>query len=189
MRNPYRKTVVSASDRLRRMVWNVACSLLYCSSPNFMFGWRRVLLRCFGATIERGAHPYPTAKIWAPWNLWLGEDACLGPDVDCYNVAAVKILAGAIVSQGAFLCTASHDYRDPLFPLITAPITISDGSWICARAFIGPGVNVGARAVVAACSVVTGDVPANYVVGGNPVTVIKSDGRVLSSSEPRVCSQ
>jgi len=82
------------------------------------------VLRCFGAKIGAGVHPYPSARIWAPWNLRLDRDSCLANGVDCYCVAPVHIGAGAIISQYSYLCTASHDYSDPLFPLISAPIWV-----------------------------------------------------------------
>jgi putative colanic acid biosynthesis acetyltransferase WcaF len=178
MRNPFSKSTITTALRVKRLLWNVVYVVCYRPTPNVLFGWRRTCLRAFGATIGKGVHLYPTARIWAPWLLSMGDDACLGPDVDCYNVARVSILAGAIVSQGAFICTASHDYRDSEFPLIVAPVTIAEGSWICSRAFIGPGVNVGAEAVVAACAVVTKSVLPGSVVGGNPAIVIGRNGRV-----------
>ena len=98
----------------------------------------------------------------------MGGGACLAPGVECYNVATVSIDQDAIVSQRAHLCTASHDFDDPGFALIAAPIQVEANAWVCAEAFIGPGVTVERGAVVGARSVVTRDVAEMVVVAGNP---------------------
>jgi putative colanic acid biosynthesis acetyltransferase WcaF len=116
-------------------------------------------------------------KIWAPWNLEMGDYSCLSQNVDCYCVAKIKIGPHATVSQYSFLCTASHDFENPHMPLITAPIAIADGAWIAADVFIGPGVTVGEGAVVGARATVFQAVEPWTVVGGNPAKVIKK--RVL----------
>ena len=67
-----------------------------------------MLLAAFGARIGAGAHPYPGANIWAPWNLEMAPRACLANGVTCYNVARITLEADSIVSQGAHLCSASH---------------------------------------------------------------------------------
>jgi putative colanic acid biosynthesis acetyltransferase WcaF len=100
--------------------------------------------------------------------------SCLAPEVDCYNVARVELGEGVIVSQKSYLCTASHDFDDPAFPLTGAAIVIGDGAWVAADAFVGPGVHIGERAVVLARSVVVRDVDPQVVVGGNPARVLRN---------------
>jgi len=172
MLNVYRNRL-SLGNKAARVSWNVTWLLLYRPSPRLCFAWRRLLLRLFGAVVDGGAHPYPRSRIWAPWNLMMGKHSCLANDVDCYNVAPVKLGAHVTVSQNAFLCTATHDYQDPNFVLITKPIEIGDYGWIGARAFVGPGVKIGEGAVVGATASVYRDVPQWTVVGGNPARVIK----------------
>ncbi len=99
--------------------------------------------------------------------------SCLASEVDCYNVAPIHIGANATVSQGAYLCTASHDISDPAHSLISAPITVEDQAWVAAQAFVGMGVTVGRGAVVGARSAVFRDVAPWTVVGGNPARFIK----------------
>ena len=161
-------TEISTGNRLRRALWNVVWAVLYRTSPAPLHGWRRALLRLFGATVGAGAHPYPRARIWAPWNLTMEAHSCLANDVDCYCVAPVRVGRHATVSQYSYLCTASHDYRDPSMPLVTAPIDIGERAWITADCFIGPGVTVGRGAVVGARSTVLRDVDPWTVVAGNP---------------------
>lgn len=160
-------------NRIGRVLWTFAWLVLFRPSPRPFHGWRRWLLRLFGAQVARGAHPYPSARIWAPWNLIMGEGSCLGDYVRCYSVDRVTLEPYATVSQYSFLCTASHDYRVREMPLITAPITIGRGAWVAADAFIGPGVKVGERAVVGARASVFRDVDSWTVVGGNPARVIR----------------
>lgn len=132
-----------------------------------------MLLRLFGANIAETAIVYSSAKVYYPANLTMDEYACLASDVDCYNVAPVLVGKFATVSQGAMLCTASHDITSPNHELITAPITISDQSWVGAGAFVGMGVTVGEGAVVGARAAVFKNVNPWDVVGGNPAKFIK----------------
>ncbi len=168
------RTPFSLANRIARFLWWVASALFFRPTPRNFGAWRRCLLRCFGADLGRMVQVYSGAKIWAPWNLQMDDFSCMDDDVDCYNAARVSIGKNAIVSRGASLCTATHDYTDPAFPSVTHPITIGDNAWIAARAFIFPGVTVGAAAVVGACSVVTRDVPPGAIVAGNPAKPIAS---------------
>ncbi|MGC4097921.1 MAG: hypothetical protein QM706_12460 [Nitrospira sp.] len=159
-----------------RVCWRVVWLLAYRPSPKLFHGWRRFLLRSFGAKIAKDAYPHPSVKIWAPWNLEMGSLSSLGPYVDCYCVDKVIIGSHVTISQYGFLCTATHEYRDPRRPLVTSPIVISDRAWVAACVFIGPGVTVGTSAVVGARASVFRDVDPWTVVGGNPARVIRKYG-------------
>ena len=132
-----------------------------------------MLLRSFGAQVARGCHVYPRAVIWAPWNLCLEEGASIANDAEIYNPEPVKIGEYAVISQGAYLCGASHDYRRWDFPLISAPIAIGKHAWIAARAIVHMGVQIGDGCVIGAGSVVTRDMPEWSVCAGNPCRVIR----------------
>jgi putative colanic acid biosynthesis acetyltransferase WcaF len=160
-------------NRLARWTWGLAYAFLFRPSPIPCHAWRRSILRLFGARVGRGAHPYPCCRIWAPWNLTLGDHSCLGNGAECYSVAPVTLGAHATVSQGSQICTATHDYNDPAFPLVSRPVSIGPRAWVAAEAFIGPGVNVGEGAVVGARAVVVKDVPPRAVVAGNPARIVK----------------
>jgi putative colanic acid biosynthesis acetyltransferase WcaF len=99
--------------------------------------------------------------------------SCLDSEVICYNVDMVRIGSNSTVSQGTFLCAASHDVTSSRYPMITAPIIIEDQVWIGAKAFIGMGVTIGQGAVVGATASVYKDVESWTVVGGNPAKFIK----------------
>lgn len=165
---------LSRKHQIVRMLWGIVWGVFARPLPRSVgSGWKRFLLRLFGAKISATAVVYSSAKIYYPANLKMGEYSCLASDVDCYNVAPIEIGANATVSQGAYLCTASHDITNPLNPLITAPIVIADQAWVAADAFIGMGVTVGQGAVVGARAAVFKDAEPWTVVGGNPAKFIK----------------
>lgn len=157
-----------------RLVWRIVWLLAYRPSPKVFHGWRRLLLRGFGAKIAKDAYTHPSVKIWAPWNLEMGSLSCLGPDVDCYSVDRIVIAPRAVVSQYSFLCTATHDYRVASRPVVTSPIVIRERAWVAADAFIGPGVTIGEGAVVGARSSVYRDVEPWTIVAGNPARILKN---------------
>jgi len=172
-----RQAPTSFRSKLGRAVWGLVWLLLYRPSPRPLHGWRRFLLRCFGARTARGAMPYPSAVIWAPWNLTMGEGSVLGDGVDCYSVDRIELGAYAVVSQRAYLCAASRDIDDPDHPLMTAPIVLQRNAWVAAEAYIGPGVTIREGGVAAARAVVTRDVAPWSVVAGSPARVIRQRKR------------
>lgn len=161
------------ANRLRRAVWGVAWALLFRPSPRPAHRWRAAILRLFGARVERGAHVYPRVRIWAPWNLDLREECGIGDDAILYSMDTITIGRRAVVSQGVHLCCGTHDFDDPNFPLRAYPVEIGEQAWVCAEAFIGPGVKVGQGAVVGARSVATKDVDSWTVCAGNPCRMIR----------------
>jgi putative colanic acid biosynthesis acetyltransferase WcaF len=154
--------------RLRLLLWEYAWSFLCCWTPKPFNPWRLFVLRRFGATILGLPFVHQRARIDHPWNLTLHHQSCLGDRAHAYCLGAVEIGPGACVAQEAYLCTATHDFADPLRALQTGPILIGADAFIGARAFLLPGVMVGEAAIVGACSVVTRSVPAANVVAGNP---------------------
>ena len=161
-----------------RALWALA-QPLFRWSPRVLWGWRRFLLRLFGASIAEGVHVYPTVRIAIPWNLALDEHAAVGDRAILYSLGPIRIGRSATVSQHAHLCAGTHDYRRADFPLLKPPVVIGEGAWICADAFVGPGVLVGAYAIVAARAVVVSDVPAWTIVGGNPARHLRERPRMV----------
>jgi putative colanic acid biosynthesis acetyltransferase WcaF len=161
----------SLSNRLRRVAWQWGWLLLARWTPPPFHRWRIAVLRACGAQVDWSAYVYPNVTVWAPWNLKMGQHATLGPNVTVYNIAQVTIDAKAVVSQQAHLCTGTHDHRDPAFPLYARPIHIGRRAWICASAFVGPGVTVGEGAVLAACGVAFQALTPWTVYRGNPASV------------------
>lgn len=168
------ENALSRKHQMIRLLWGIVWPLGTWFLPRSMgMPWRRTLLRMFGAHIASTANIRSTTKVYYPANLWMDEYSCLDEQVNCYNVAPVRIGAQSTVSQGAFLCTASHDISHPQNPLITKPIIIKDQAWVAAEAFVGMGVTIGQGAVVGARACVLKDVEPWIVVGGNPARVLK----------------
>lgn len=165
---------LSRKHQIVRLLWSIIWPLSTWFLPRSLgSGWKRCILRLFGAKIHKTAHVYSSAKVYYPANLEMEEYSCLASNVDCYNVAPIKIGAQSTVSQGAFLCSASHDITDPKNRLVIKPIVIEDQAWIGAKAFIGMGVTIGQGAVVGATASVYKNVEPWTVVGGNPAKFIK----------------
>jgi putative colanic acid biosynthesis acetyltransferase WcaF len=182
--DPYLVPAFSLRNKFSRLTWGIVYASLFRLSPRPFHGWRRFLLRAFGAHIGAAVHVYPTAQIWAPWNLSCDDQATIGPDAIIYNPKALFIGSHAIVSQMAYICGATHDYETPAFPLIAFPMTLGAYSWVCARAAVQPGVNVGEGAVLALGSVASRDLEPWTVYGGIPARRIKSRTMFHSHPEP-----
>lgn len=162
----------SRAEILKRVLWALV-NPLFRFSPRILFGWRRLLLRMFGAKVGRHVNVYNTARIYFPWNLEIADWSAIGEHAFIYNLGPVSVGERVTISQRAHLCAGTHDYTDPTLPLQKPPIVVEDQAWICADAFIGPGVTIGEGAVVGARAVVVKDVEPWQVVAGNPVRVVK----------------
>jgi putative colanic acid biosynthesis acetyltransferase WcaF len=172
--DPYLAAAFTFQNRLQRCAWEIVYVLLFRPSPRPLHDWRSFLLRRFGARIAPHVHIYPTARIWAPWNLICDENATIAEDAVVYNPELLRMGSHAIVSQQAYLCGATHDYEDPAFPLIAFPMTLGAYSWVCARATVQPNVNLGEGAILALASVATRDLDPWTVYGGIPARKIKA---------------
>lgn len=173
----------TAAAKLRRFTWELVWLLVFRPTPRWaLHGWRRFLLRGFGAKVGAGCRIAPSCRVWAPWNLSMGEFSALGDGVDCYSMGRIFIGSKVAVSQRSFLCAGSHDTRSLSRPLTTGPIVIEDHVWIAAESFVHPNVVIREGAVIGARSVVLKDMPAWSICAGNPCRRIK--GRELR--EPHV---
>lgn len=161
----------SRREQIGRVLWGGVWPL-FRLSPRLLWGWRRMLLRAFGARVGRGAHIYPSVQITIPWHLDLGENCAIGDRAILYALGPITIGARATISQGAHLCAGTHDLTDPSRPLLKLPIRIGEDAWICADAFVGPGVQIGRGAIVGARAVTMRDVEDETTVVGNPARVV-----------------
>ncbi len=165
---------LTTKNKLGRLLWNIIHLFLFRPFTLPVFNpWRLIMLRTFGAQIGSGCKIHASVKIWAPWNLDVGQRTAIGPYVECYNPGKIIIGNKVTISQRAHLCAASHDYLKKENPLITEPIVIKDHSWVAADSFVAMGVTIGEGAVVGARAVVTKNVAPWTVVAGNPAKLIK----------------
>jgi len=163
----------SLSNRVARIVWDIVYIIFFRFSPRPFHAWRSFLLRCFGAKTGKGVHVYPGVKIWAPWNLDLGDECGIGSGVTLYSQAKIIIGKRSVVSQGVNLCTGTHDYTQPGFPLVAKPITIGDHVWVAMEAFVHPGVTIANGCIIGARSVVIKDMPEWMICSGYPCKPLK----------------
>lgn len=163
----------SKYEYLLRILWSVAIHA-FKITPRRSFATRNWILKLFGAKIGHHVHIYSSATIYFPWNLSIGDYSSIGEWALIYNLGKVSIGSKSTISHKAHLCAGTHDYSSTDLPLIKKGIEISDQVWVCAEAFIGPGVIVGAGAVVGARSVVTKNVQAWAIVAGNPAKYIRT---------------
>lgn len=158
----------SFKSKLRRGIWSLAWLLLCRWTPNPLHRWRCFVLRLFGARLGENNFIYPSARIWAPWLLETGDVATIASQVTVYNVGGMFIGHHAIVSEGVYLCGATHDFQSPDFPLVPRRVEIGAYAWICARAIVLPGVSCGEGSVLGAGAVCSKDLKVWTVYAGNP---------------------
>jgi putative colanic acid biosynthesis acetyltransferase WcaF len=168
--------------RVRRAIWSLVWKCLAAWTPPQFSPWRIVLLKLFGARIHAGAAVAASVRVWLPRNLELGPGSSLGPGVECYNLAPIKIGARSVVSQRAFLCAGTHDIADEKFTLRVRPIVIGDDVWVASEAFVGPGVCIGNGCVLSARGCAFEDLEEWTVYRGNPAARLKQ--RKLHKPEP-----
>ena len=149
-------------------LWWLVQSTLFHGSPQFAYGFRRWLLRVFGARVGPGVLLRPSVSITYPWKVVIEEHAWIGDDVVLYSLGEIHIGGHAVVSQGSYVCAADHDYRQVDFPIRARPVRIDDQVWIGAEVFVGPGVHIAQAAVVGARSAVFADLPAAMLCLGTP---------------------
>ena len=167
----------SFREKVGRALWMILGQPIFRLSFHNWHPFRVMLLRLFGAQIGRRVAIRPTADIEVPWMLQVDDDATIGEHAIVYSLGRIRIGRRSVISQYAHLCAGTHDYTDPTFKLIRAPVIIGDDVWVGADAYVGPGVHVGDLSVIGARSSVYKDMPPAKVCVGNPARPVKD--RVL----------
>jgi putative colanic acid biosynthesis acetyltransferase WcaF len=163
---------------LKETLWIVTSLILFRLCPFSFSALKCSILRAFGARVGKNVTIKPQVKITFPWKLTVGDHVWLGEECWLLNLELISIGSHACISQRAFLCTGSHDYKRMSFNLIVKPITIENGAWLGAGCWVGPSVTVGAHAVLTAGSVAAKNLEANGIYRGNPAELVKQ--RVIS---------
>ncbi|HET9087871.1 MAG TPA: putative colanic acid biosynthesis acetyltransferase [Acidobacteriaceae bacterium] len=172
-RDPYISPQYTFANRVRRQLWSFCWILLYRPSPRVAHVWRAALLRLFGATLGPRCRFYPASRVWAPWNLTCEDTVMVADGAELYNPAPLYLASHAIVSQGAYLCGATHDYDNPAFPVISFSTRLGRYAWVAARACVSPGVNLGDGAILGLASLATKDLEPWSIYAGVPARKVK----------------
>ena len=154
-------------------LWWIVQGTLFAWSPQFLYGWRRFLLRVFGAKIGKAVLVRPTVRITYPWKVSIDDYSWIGDDVVLYSLGEIEIGKNTVISQKSYLCTGSHDHTSKAFDIYAKTIKIGDEVWIATDVFIAPGVTIGRGAVVGARSTVLHNLPAKKICYGNPAKPVK----------------
>lgn len=154
-------------------LWWLVQSCLFSTSPQFMYGWRRFLLRLFGARIGKNVIIRQSVRVTYPWKLEIGDYSWVGDHVDLYNLGDIKIGRNVVISQRSYLCTGSHDFTKIDFPIYAKSIAIKDSTWVATDVFVAPGVTIHENSVVGARSSVFNDLPAGYLYIGSPAKPVR----------------
>lgn len=160
-------------EKIGRALWMLAGRPAFRLTFHNWYGVRRAILRTFGATVGAGARVRPTVNIEIPWNVTLGDHCVIGDHAILYSLGSITVGDRAIISQYAHLCAGTHDFTKPEFPLLRPPVTIGEDAWIAADSYVGPGVTVGARAVLGARSSAFKDLAPDTVHAGSPARAIR----------------
>lgn len=163
------------APRWKEALWFAVKCLFFLNPWPWPSALRVTLLRAFGARIGQRVVVRANAHVTFPWRLMVGDDVWIGEEALILSLAPVEIGSNVSISQRAFLCTGSHNFRAPGFHLITKSIKVGSGSWIAAQAFIGPGVTIGPGSMISAGSVVIKDVPPRTIARGNPAVSTAMD--------------
>lgn len=168
------RPVFGVRDKIIRLVWMIVWKLAFRYTPTPLHTYRCWLLRCFGATLGSQNFVYPSAKIWAPWLLKTEDVVTIGPNCEIYNPGGIVLGHHTIISQGAYLCGASHDYDSPDFTYVAKRIIAEPYTWICARAIVLPGVHCSEGSVLGAGSVTSKNLKPWTVYAGNPAMEVRT---------------
>ncbi len=175
----FKHEVFSGIDRkISYLFWLFVSNVFFLTNIPYPNTWKVLLLRLFGAKIGQKAVIKPWVKIKFPWNLTLGDHVWLGEDVWIDNISMVMIDSHVCISQGALLITGNHEYTKSHFPLISKPIIIEDGVWVCAKAVVTGGVTLKSHSVLSLACIATKDLDSYYIYGNFPLEKLKP--RIIS---------
>lgn len=167
-RSPY-----TFRQKAARMLWATVQHCLFRTSFHNWYRWRRFLLSLFGAKLGQFVRIRRTVRVECPWNLSIGDDSTVGDRAILYCLGPVRIGTRSTVSQGAHLCAGSHDYTQRSMPLLRPKIDIGDDVWVCADAFVGPGVEIGDGAILGARAVAMKSLQPWTIYSGNPAKAVR----------------
>jgi|TARA_B100001093_G_C26857935_1_gene1028373 putative colanic acid biosynthesis acetyltransferase WcaF len=160
-------------SKIKVQFWWIVEKTLFAWSPQFFYGWRRFLLRSFGANIGKKVLIRPSARFTYPWKISIGDYSWIGEDCILYSLGNIRIGKHVAVAHGVYFNTGFHDYTKDSFDIGHEEVIIEDEAWITNDVYVAPGVNIGKGCVIGARSNVFKDMPEGYICFGNPAIPIK----------------
>lgn len=162
-----------SKSKITVQLWWIVQGTIFSWSPQIFYGWRRFLLRLFGASIGKKVLIRSTAKITYPWNVSIGDYSWVGDDCVLYSLGKITIGAHVAVAHKVYFNTGGHNYQKITFDISSKDLIIEDECWITNDVYLAPGITIGKGAVIGARSTVLKDVPSGKVVVGSPAKIIK----------------
>ena len=154
-------------------LWWIVEKTFFAMSPQVFYGWRRFLLRLFGAKIGEKVLIRSTAKFTYPWKVKIGDYSWIGEETILYSLDTITIGKNVAVAHGVYFNTGLHDYSKEEFTISSKKILVEDECWITNDVYIAPGVSIGKGTVVGARSSVYKNLPEGWICYGNPAKPIK----------------
>jgi len=164
-------------NAVKRVLWFYLNALFFKTSLVPSSGFKRFLLRLFGAKVGKNVIVKPGVNIKYPWHLTIGNYTWIGENVWIDSLVPVTIGSNVCISQGAMILTGSHNYKKTSFNLVTKSVALEDGVWIGACAIINAGVIAGTHSVLTGGSVANKNLDPWSVYQGNPA--VKTRERVI----------
>jgi acetyltransferase-like isoleucine patch superfamily enzyme len=160
------KRAMAITARLNRLTFNDADEV------------RALFSELIGRKVDESFLLIPPFYTAGGDEIRVGRHVFVNQNCTFYDLGGLDIADDVMIGPNVSLITAGHPHEPSQRRAATIgrPIVIEKGVWIAAGAIIIGGVTVGEHSVVAAGSVVTKDVPANSLVGGNPARLIRSIG-------------
>lgn len=183
--NPIQQSSGTSTTRLKTILWQMINSTLFRWSPVHLGLFRKfrvALVRLFGGDVAWSCSLHPKAKIYAPWNLTMGELSSLGENCQCRSTCPIRIGKKTCIGADTYLLPGGHDVSSPSFRWRGKSIMIGDGCWVSTHATI-LAVDVGDFCVVGAHAVVVKSCEPFSILGGNPAKFLKKRVFVCEDAE------
>ncbi|MAO22578.1 MAG: hypothetical protein CMJ35_10400 [Phycisphaerae bacterium] len=165
---PPRKSPWSTKAKVLRLLWAVVEVTLWRYSPTPAWGFRRFLLRCFGARVGRGVRVHPSVKVIIPWNIDLGQGVVVYERAILYALGTITVGERSEIGPLAHICAGTHDYTSPAFTLLREPISIGKDCLIGIAAFVAPSIILADGTVLEPRSAMYSNSEEGCVYIGNP---------------------
>jgi acetyltransferase-like isoleucine patch superfamily enzyme len=168
------QTTLKYTEETLSYITNHIVSRILISSIR-LYWYRHVM----GFKIGKKSSILPDFKVAGRGNIKIGNHCVINNSCRFDNRFPIKIGNNVSITYGTSVITKGHDVDDPLFRTKGEPVVIEDYVWIAAFVIILPGVTLKQGAVVLPGSVVTCDVEAYHIVGGNPAKFVRERSRNL----------